>query len=174
MITQNIEQIRSTPEYRDAFILMYIEANMSPLHANAVRRLVSTPRYSPIHVLEYEKDHELRPGVITGAVQKEEGARHLARELFRNQLVVAENLITTDEKAAVRDLADQMRQFREELKIPTDAIHGTVKRSYTGKSSQGNKRDDRVVALQLSLYWSEHSVQQLEVARILADRGIEL
>jgi hypothetical protein len=174
MITKNILDIRKIPIYRDALIMVYIEVGSSHVVASGVRNLVDRPEFDPLIVESRDSKGEGRPGVITGPEQKRVGTQHLSRELSRNTLGVAEHLVTQDKKKAITELSNQMRSWRKELIVPRDQAVGVFKEVFTGKSTTGGKKDDRIMALMLALYWSAYNHYDPKFVNEMMRRGISI
>lgn len=95
--------------------------------------------------------NENEVGVITGQQQKIKGAEILQDVLRNNKLRMGRDFISKDGNKFQRELVDQMKLFRKEVKVPLDPVFSSYKVSYTGKST--GKKDDIVVSLQQVLQW---------------------
>jgi hypothetical protein len=169
MITNNLRDIRRNLAYRHSLIIVYIEIGASHVQADSIATLIEKAEFQPLIVESRDSKGLARPGVVTGAEQKRVGTLHLSRELERKTLRIAAELITQDKKKSIIELSNQMRSWRKEIVMPHDQAVGTFKEVFTGKASGGGKKDDRIMALILALYWSAFNhadpVFRVEMAR---------
>jgi hypothetical protein len=174
MITNNMRALRHTRTYKNALVVVYVEIGNSKLVANRVATLIDTPSFHPVMIETSYIEGKQQSGVVTTDERKRMGTMHLTRELNMNSLFVATDLITQDSKHAVVDLANQMRSWRKDIVVPHDPAIGKFREVFTGKSSMGGKKDDRVICLLLVLYWSAKNHGDSDFVAELVRRGINI
>jgi hypothetical protein len=174
MLIRNLRDIRSVLAYRRALIVVYIEVGSAWPVADRVARLINVPEFQPMFVESRDSTEQRRFGVVTGAEQKRGGTLHLSRELSRNTLTVAADLVSQNKKKAITELANQMRSWRKEIVVPKDQAVGKFSEVFTGKASVGGKKDDRVMALMLALYWSAINHSDPVFVEAMERRGISI
>jgi hypothetical protein len=173
----------------DMAIIIFIEANMSWLGASHVKRILMpdvTDRddqlyyqqlmrltknrgLDPVWVWNLNPTAKGAPGVITGEQQKVRGADDLATVLIQDNLRMAKEFVSADEKGYYHALREQMQHYRKEIKTPADPIFGKTKIAYTGKSS--GRKDDLVISLQLAILWSNVCPRHEQFCAIASANG---
>lgn len=152
MLKAHITALRDTPQYADAFIYVYIEANMSWISVDMIADvLLGHDTKQRTVVVQQDPGKNERFGVWTGPAEKENYAAGLQRVLVDNLLFFAENMVGGHQARDKQNLMQQLSVYRKEVKAPTEPIHGKYKTSFGGKS-QGQK-DDLAMALQICLHW---------------------
>ena len=177
MIVQHIYTLRKHPTYRDALFVVFVEANMSNVQANRVRKLVSMSELGPIIVPGYNSKGEECPGVYTTSTNKEAYIFALLNLLQEKQLSVAKDFVSVTSVASLddikMDLSGQMRYFRRIEKQNKNPEFIANKVVMTGKSS--HHKDDLLMALMFSIYFrtmirAQHRYQsQLESSGMSLD-----
>ena len=151
MIINHFQELRKHPQYRDAYIYAYIEANMSYIDAGRISDLLHSQKgLGEIEVVSFDKDK--RYGVWTTPERKHEMAVHAQQLLATRSVRLAQDIIGQNPEETLSMFFDQLNNYRKEIKNPADYIHGKFTFSYGGKSS--GKKDDLAMAWQIALYWS--------------------
>jgi hypothetical protein len=168
MFEDHLTKLRSDSRYKNALIYVYIEANMSYIDANEVRKVLEQPQFYPVIVKSFDPTTEERAGVWTGPPEKQLYAMELKRALSDALLVYADNLITND-PGVKTEIKNQLEVFRRDVKI-TPQGKRTIE--YTGKSS--NRKDDMCLVLQMMLYWSNEMRESHEYIKASETNGWRL
>lgn len=151
MIEAHFHKLRSIRQYANAFIYVYIEANMSFIGADFLHNLISVPEFAPLEVVSEDKTSLQRPGVWTGETEKEFYAKTLQHVLSDGMLSYAhdDQFVSQDPVNVKNLLVQQLRTYRKETKLVGDPAFGKLRVSYSGKSS--GKKDDMSMVLQIAL-----------------------
>lgn len=139
--------------YRDSHLFVFVEANMSWLHADEVRQMLeSDSRYGPLRIESSDRSGRQRPGVITTENNKQGFVHCLRHPLMLGHLRHAEYAVSQDIQAARTVLHDQIRHFRRNVKEAANPEYGQAARvAYTGKTH--TRKDDLVLALMMAMFW---------------------
>lgn len=167
MLTAHIQNLRNVPQFAEAFIFVYIEANMSWLSADMVARILM--QFDRVVVAQKDPSPQNRFGVWTGPSEKENYASGLQRVLVDDLLCFADVMIGANQEKDVKELMDQLAVYRKEIKAPTDLMHGSHKIAYGAKSH--GRKDDLALALQICLYWMSLTRIDPEFLQLAAQHG---
>lgn len=146
---------RPTSRYRQCFIQVYIEANLSQISADDCAKLVhrdlrcGDPRLIKFVSRDHTKEHRI--GVWTDNPAKEAYAgalRHNIYALFVAEEYESQTLENTTEDC-IQALYRQLRDFRVEFIEKPD---GTCLRRHTGKGA--GRKDDIAMAIMIFLYYA--------------------
>lgn len=155
MIVQHLFTLRKHPTYANALFVVFVEANMSNVQANRVRKLVTMPTLGPIVVPGYNSKGEQCPGVYTTNTNKEAYIYALLNLLQEKQFIVAKDFVSVTSVTSLEDvkmdLAGQMRYFRRVEKPNKNPEFIVNKVVMTGKSN--HRKDDLLMALMFSVYF---------------------
>lgn len=163
LIYGHLANLRKIPQFRQAMILVYIEANMSWIEADRVKHVCLQPELQPLHVISHDK--EGRTGVLTTA-QNKEAYVFTALDLMRTDRLsyVADHQFTTqaESQADIKEaLTIQLRGFkrkREESKRPEFT---PARVAMSGKSA--HCKDDILMALMFVLYFPSLTLSNREL-----------
>ena len=158
MLSDHYGGLRRNARYRDAIIMVYIEANMSFVDAKRVRNLLMGQEFGPpggIEVAAFDSKKEQRFGVWTDNPHKEAYAIELQQQVPHMRFAVEGDFISGDARQCRKDLCDQLKVFRKEI-FETSATSPCYKACYTGKSA--GRKDDFVMALGIALYYMKRAV----------------
>jgi hypothetical protein len=162
MMDGHMMKLRSYATYANALFVVYFEANMSFITADAFKNHFEAHQQTlgNVWVVSRDPKNKGRIGVWTGETEKELYASTLKRNMANNKLYYAENFVSVIKatKNSKQDLEEQMKHLRKEVKQNQlnpgfDKVHVT----YTGKGN--GVRDDSCMALQIALYHMELSRQ---------------
>jgi hypothetical protein len=149
VLTTHVRSLRQKKSYADAWIYVYIEANMSWLSADLVAGILQT--FHKVKVVSMDASKHQRYGVWTGNNEKENYAATIQKLLRDHTLFFAKDLIGENLVRDLESLYRQLRVFRKETRAPADAAFGKWVTVWTGKSP--NQKDDLCMALQIWGYW---------------------
>lgn len=156
MIARHLLQLRKTTIYSAALFVVYIEANMSWIEVDRVRRIVEDPLFQPVYVVSMDGDKKGRPGVTTTAVTKEAYVETLQSLMLTKHITYANPFVTQlapDESPEHIKLVlhQQMRNFRRCEKPAREPQFNDARVSMSGKSA--SVKDDLLMALMFVLYF---------------------
>lgn len=155
MLDEHIMKLRTMPEYRDAVLWIYIEANMSFISADELGRHFedNQHQFGRVVVARHDPKNLGRTGVWTGEKEKELYAKHLQKLLSDGLIRYAESFVTVTKNTAAEakaQLEEQIRNLRKEAKPVLEPGFDKVKYTYTAKAN--GVRDDASMALQIALH----------------------
>jgi hypothetical protein len=168
MLEKHLTRLREDARYQNAVIYVYIEANMSWVTANDIKKVVEQPRFYPVIVRSYDTSPEQKPGVHTGQPEKEMYSRDLQRALGDGQLCYADRFISDDPNVK-QELRSQMEVYRREVEV---GPNGKLKSNFTGKSN--GRKDDLCMVVQMLLYWSRLERESAEYVHAATANGWRL
>jgi hypothetical protein len=147
-------QLRRSPRYQSALVVIYVESNHGPFDAKSLMGYVDDNRsiFGPVEFQNREEKKEVLPGVITTHNHKEMFANLARHELANGHVLFADEMIGVPERLVQHkaELLDQFRNYHKDIKLAIEPGFGTDKVTYTGKT--GGKRDDMCMAFQIGLY----------------------
>lgn len=159
MLVRHCHDLRRHDAYRDAVILLIVEANMSYLDADRVANLFQQVA-SPVHVLSRDQNRARRPGIWTGAVEKELYVNSLVNVLRMKGLGRTASLLGSHPETDWHLLLTQLSMFRRETRSPTDPRFGRFVTTFSGKAGAG-QRDDLAMALQMAVHWGMDGIGEV-------------
>ncbi len=150
MIKDNFRAIRKNIQYHGAHIRVTIEAQNNWYEPQRLQAILQ--EYAPISFTHDPKSGNI--GVPTGLAHKIGGSTHLIRHLATDTLKMVSNeaMITTQKVLSPKMLLEQMRFYRNETEPVKSLYTEVVRQSQSGKA--GGRKDDRVIALLLGLFWA--------------------
>ena len=150
-IYEHLMRIRRSDRYRNATIVIYIEANMSWIEVDRVAQICSSPQLGPVIIESSDTSSRNRLGVTTTEANKAAYVSGLMHILQDGKIQYASPLLSKDPDRAKRLLESQLRQFRRTVKTPRDTTFQQGRVSYTGKSAR--TQDDLAMVLMMAIYW---------------------
>lgn len=162
--------------------------NLLRRHINSLRSRVNSARFvimtesnlglEAAHVANFFKDDpccvclretgpEGRFGVLTTQSRKFEFAALLEQHLLQQSVYICDQLVSDDQKDAIRQLETQLLNYRMISSKDTtlNAFAATKitlsgKVGANGKITGGAMQDDLCIALQLAIFWSSYVLQR--------------
>lgn len=168
----HLRALRDSPLYRDAYIFIYVEINMSYIQADWLAKLIAKQKdLGQIEMVSYEKDSASatpRYGVWTGPQQKEEYATHLAQLLRDGLIRYASYIVGANPEETIQTAEEQLKTYRKEIQKPSNHTFGKYKFAYSGKSD--GCKDDLAMVFQMFPYWmnykrSDERFQEMAIMR---------
>jgi hypothetical protein len=171
-----IGSLRNHAQYSGALLCYFIESNMSYIDADRVRLLLTADEFQPAMSIDKDPKKLGRAGVFTTETEKAIFADDLGNLLRRNDLRVAQDRIDKFDQEVKADpyamLADQIRTYRKEMKIPNEPCWGKVHVTYTGKSP--GVVDDLIMALQIAVTNIRRQREDPEFVKLARSQGWDL
>jgi hypothetical protein len=148
---QHIQRLRRHPLYKESYIVMIVESNMSWLTADRLALIAA--KFPPYTIVTTDSDHHV--GVYTDNISK------IRYQVYTNKFLVEKKLGLVDEhqmiglnvKKDLPILKKQLEQFEIKYKRPPDNSEGFVLGRITTSGKSQGKQDDAVMCLQINLYW---------------------
>lgn len=154
MLDKHVVFLRKFPEYKDATIFLYVEANMSWITADRICEMFARDheRYGMVVPVSEGNGpgNGSAFGVWTGPGEKESYATGLRYTMSDGALSYAEHMSCTNPTGTKQILEEQMSRLRQEVKTPVDPAFQSFKIAFTGKAH--NVRDDLCMSLQIALH----------------------
>ncbi len=173
MLLGHLTKIRDQKSmYRNALVVIYIEANMSWLDADRISELVTGGSLEPVYVESRDSQPEHRPGVITTHAGKENYAAMLQMQLSTGNVRFARTMISQNLVANKFKLVNQWQKYRRDIKTPNDLVHGKFTSSLSGKSA--GSPDDLAMSSQIGLTFLCQTLVDPEFRRYCATMGIPI
>ena len=153
MLTNHILNLRKIHKHREAWIVIFIEANDGWLHADRLKNLFmgDIGKFGKIYLPAVDNKNLDRVGVRTTQWNKPQYVRETKALLSEGKLHFSSEFVGQNEVIDKKNFMAQLRHYRKELtysKNPADP----PKVRYTGKSA--GTRDDLAMVLQILIYWA--------------------
>jgi hypothetical protein len=171
MIEGHLRSLRCSKRYGNAYLLIFIEANMSFIQADAVAGWCQP--FGPLYIERQQPGDNERVGVWTGPYEKESYAFLLREVIEEDTIFFASEMIGRDPQKQKDLLLTQLRKFHMEKRPPNDPAFGKFKYAFTGKTGGGSK-DDLVLALMIAMYWGRRRREHKEFKRLCEEQGYRL
>jgi len=170
MVIQHVRDLRAIPNYRYAYVFVYIEANLSwTIAEDIARTLNNVPELAPLRVVSRDSSSAKRPGVWTREHEKRMFVKVLERVLRTNTISYAAKMAGSNLEKDKESLQEQLCLYRMESKPPNDLAHGRERISFTGKAA--GMKDDLALTLQMVVYHLMFEEQLDEYQRLAARLG---
>lgn len=152
MIRQHYLGLRAQPQYRLAYVRVFIEANMSFIDAGRVADQLSEPCFKPLEVVRHDKQG--RYGIWTTRDRKMAYCDEIRRAVPHMRLATV--LVTAKPRENIDELCAQLGQFRIEHSFKAKEGESLFcQRVLTGKST--GQKDDLWMALGIAIYYMHRS-----------------
>ena len=158
MLEALFARIRNHPLYRDALVIVYVEANMSWLIGNDLKtHMCNSAKRNVFGRVEFEMHWRAERkmesvGVITDATAKQLYVDHMRRRMSDGRIKFAHELLGEPTRLALQrdELRRQCDAYRQVKKESLNPEFVDDKYAYTCKSS--GLSDDLIMAMQITLY----------------------
>lgn len=144
----HVLRLREKPWFRNSLLFICLEGNMDWTKSNRYGEMFQSARYGPgpVYIVRRDPTGKNRMGTWTDENTKQHIADHLMRSFVCNQIVYAKEFNSVDEAGFKREFETQVKNFRREYKVQTNAAFQKPKEVVTGKDRSGNRKDDIIMA----------------------------
>ena len=149
MLYDHIMGLRALPQYSQAVLVFYIEANMSWLAVNHLQNYFNQSQFGRVQIVSRDPKNLGRAGVWTGPQEKEMMAKDLVQVMSDGKLHFAQDLVSDNPERNIMKLFGQLDYFSRIVIPPSDESKGENKIVYSGKGV--GRKDDLVLSLMLAI-----------------------
>ena len=139
-------RLRSVPQFSEAQLVIFIEHQGDFVRANRYAEMLKRSIGHRVMIPSADTKDLMRPGVPTTNATKEDGTGLLQTILDDNALHFGDPFVATDPAKLKEELISQMKNYKRQVKRPTDMVYGKYRSTLSGKSATGSQ-DDLVTAL---------------------------
>lgn len=150
VVHRHLADLRNSHAFRASLITLFVEANMSWIEADRVKKLASDPLLQPLYMPAFNSKN--LPGVITTEHNKIAYVDTLRRLLEDESIGFATEMISARPLELKKQLMEQMRMFRRVVQKPRNEEAQSSRVFMTGKGN--NRKDDLLLALMMAVYFS--------------------
>lgn len=165
MLQRHVRWFRDNAPYKDAYIVLYAENNMSFIGSKKIaQQLQDFGKILVVTKSDSKRDID-RVGVHTGHNEKEAYKNRMAYLLQYGHIAFAKRFNSATAQVCKDALVEQMINFKE-VWTPATSAHGKPKITWCGK--QGGRKDDLVLATQIGIHWSieqQHDKKYIELSQ---------
>lgn len=173
MVTDHFKRIQNTDIYKGALMIVFVEANMTWIGADAIAEMLHAEFRHNVFVVEKDPTGNGRLGVVTTDQSLESGVQLMSRSLNRGEhgcITWATPFVSAEPMKQKREFIKEAQQYMQNFRKLGDDVFGMAKMRYSGKG--GGKKDDRITSAHQCLHHIEDSLGQSDFRSMLTQRGI--